>query len=162
MNVSDSEDQKKPAKVLPEAFRNNIWKKGQKSANPGGRPKGVAAKVKELVGDSGEDVLTFFHRVMIGEEKGFKSGDRIDAGKELLARGFGKPVDIQAHFGVNDESAEDLKALASDALLKLASAVSGKPLPPSTETLDVLPSQGASQAQGTNTPGKAEKPPEDR
>jgi hypothetical protein len=87
-----------------------------KSGNPGGRPKGIAARVKELVGNDGEKALKVLwdiatgkltitqHAVMTGAPyqatPGFR--DRREAIKELLDRGFGKPrepVDLTTRDG---------------------------------------------------------------
>ncbi len=87
-----------------------------KSGNPGGRPKGIAARVKELVGEDGEKGLKILwaiatgklaitqHALMTGvpyqATPGFK--DRREALKELFDRGFGKPrepVDLTTRDG---------------------------------------------------------------
>ncbi len=58
------------------------------SGNPGGRPKGLSRRVRELVGDDGQAVAEFMLSVM--EDDHARTADRIDAGKWLADRGFGK------------------------------------------------------------------------
>lgn len=66
------------------------WKPGQ-SGNPGGRPKGLAAYIREHTLD-GRDLADFLIRVLAGAQ-GFKGADRIKACEILLNRGFGiQPV----------------------------------------------------------------------
>ena len=60
------------------------------SGNPGGRPKGLARRVRELVGDSGELILEFMVEVL-GDETA-RTSDRLEAAKWLADRGFGKAV----------------------------------------------------------------------
>ena len=63
------------------------WKKGQ-SGNPGGRPKGLASRVRELVGDDANAILEVFSQIATDPKA--KVSDRIAAGRELLDRGWGK------------------------------------------------------------------------
>lgn len=63
------------------------WKAGQ-SGNPGGRPKGIAAKAREL-GDKALDVL----REALSDND---ARTRIAAAKEILDRGYGKAVQMTA------------------------------------------------------------------
>lgn len=77
-------------------------------ANPGGRPRGLARKVREILGeDDGETIARFWAAVMSGEivtistdpetgarvEERTKVGvkDRIEVSKLLAERGWGKP-----------------------------------------------------------------------
>lgn len=63
------------------------WIKGQ-SGNPGGRPKGIAAKAREHT-DKALDVLV----------EGMADEDprvRVAAAKEVLDRGWGKPLTMTA------------------------------------------------------------------
>lgn len=78
-----------------------------KSGNPGGRPKGLARKVREVLGeDDGEALARFWAGVLSGEiltitqdangnrvEERTKVSvkDRIDVSKLLAERGWGKP-----------------------------------------------------------------------
>ncbi len=84
------------------------WKPGQ-SGNPGGRPKGIAAKAREHT-DSALQVLV----------DGLSDEDprvKIAAAKEILDRGFGKPVSMTADVTRKlDELDDDTLGAAIDAL----------------------------------------------
>lgn len=58
------------------------------SGNPGGRPKGAAAKARELLGNDPSKILTAFLAIVTDETA--KDSDRIAAGREILDRGWGK------------------------------------------------------------------------
>jgi Family of unknown function (DUF5681) len=60
------------------------------SGNPGGRPKGLARRVRELVGENGELILQFMVQVL-GDERA-RTADRLEAARWLADRGFGKSV----------------------------------------------------------------------
>ena len=60
------------------------------SGNPGGRPKGLARRVRELVGDSGESIVQFMVDVL-GDDSA-RTADRLEAAKWLADGGFGKAV----------------------------------------------------------------------
>lgn len=78
------------------------------TGNPGGRPKGIASKVRELFDDDdGETIIRFLQGVMAGEvvtiNVDAKNGaqtrsyakanvkERLEAAKLLMERGWGKP-----------------------------------------------------------------------
>ena len=88
------------------------------SGNPGGRPKGLSRRVRELVGEDGRAIAEYMSSVM--EDDRARTADRIDAGEWLADRGFGKaPLVVTA--GVTAEhllqdyfrklSLEDLEAM---------------------------------------------------
>lgn len=93
------------------------FKKGQ-SGNPGGRPKGLAARAREHT-DKALEVLS----------SALSDGDakvRIAAAKELLDRGFGKAVAMTADVtGKLDDIDDDTLDSAIDAL-RAAVGASGK------------------------------------
>ena len=60
------------------------------SGNPGGRPKGLARRVRELVGDNGAVIADFMLGVMLDDRE--RTRDRLDAARFLADRGWGKPV----------------------------------------------------------------------
>jgi hypothetical protein len=58
------------------------------SGNPGGRPRGLGRRVRELVGDDGHEIAELMFCVMHDERA--RTVDRIEAAKWLADRGFGK------------------------------------------------------------------------
>ena len=101
------------------------------SGNPGGRPKGLSRRVRELVGDDGHEIADFMLSVM--NDKHARTTDRIEAGKWLANRGFGTaPLVIDA--GMSPEhvlqdflsklSFEDLRTMR--AILKKCSSDSAE------------------------------------
>lgn len=86
------------------------------SGNPGGRPKGLARRVRELVGSDGEVIANFMLKVMNDETA--RTADRLEAGRWLADRGFGRAVqtfdiDVTPSWSVDIThlSTSDLKAL---------------------------------------------------
>ncbi len=71
------------------------WQPGQ-SGNPSGRPKGIAAQARELIGNDPTELLSVF--LEIAYDPSAKPADRRAAAESLLDRAFGKapsyaPVD---------------------------------------------------------------------
>lgn len=67
-----------------------------KSGNPSGRPKGIAAKAREIIGNDPTELLTVF--LEIAYDPAAKPADRKAAAEALLDRAYGKapsyaPVD---------------------------------------------------------------------
>ena len=58
------------------------------SGNPGGRPKGLGRRVRELVGDDGDAIVQFMVAVMRDQRQ--RTRDRLEAARWLTDRGFGK------------------------------------------------------------------------
>ena len=86
------------------------------SGNPGGRPKGLTRRVRELVGDDGEAIAAFMYEVMADDAA--RTGDRLEAARWLGDRGFGRAVqaldiDVSPHpaIDITTISTDDLRAL---------------------------------------------------
>src|SRR5260221_5452738 len=88
------------------------------SGNPGGRPRGLSRRVRELVGEDGEAIVSYMVSVMADEKA--RAADRLEAAKWLADRGFGRSVqtmdlDITARPAIDltKLSIEDLEALVA-------------------------------------------------
>ena len=83
------------------------WKPGR-SANPGGRPKGVRALVSRRT-HAGKDILLFWHNVMCGMIP-CRTADRVKASELLAERLWGKPVatEVQLRLDAEQGAALDL------------------------------------------------------
>ena len=58
--------------------------------SPGGRPKGLARRVKEEFGHDGAGLVSFLAGVVADTEA--KTTDRLEAARILLERGWGRPA----------------------------------------------------------------------
>lgn len=69
------------------------WQPGQ-SGNPGGRPKGLARRIREEVGNDGSRLV----KVVIGvlDDESASRRDRLEAASWLADRAFGKPAQVIA------------------------------------------------------------------
>ena len=105
------------------------WKPGQ-SGNPSGRPK-KSPEMKDLerrCRESAEDALRLLLELVNDEDAPRR--DRLYAAREILDRGFGKPVDRQAVLnltgpseGAATLSRQQLEAIAAGALEQEAAQV---------------------------------------
>jgi hypothetical protein len=89
------------------------------SGNPGGRPKGLARRVRELVGDDGHEIIEFMFETMNNHK--VRMADRLEAAAWLADRGFGK-----AELAINLEVGHpglDLRKLSTSDLEALVGIV---------------------------------------
>ena len=92
------------------------------SGNPGGRPKGLSRRVRELGGEDGEAIAKYMLSVMNDERA--RTADRIEAGKWLANRGFGTaPLVIEA--GVTPE--QSVAGLLQQVLARGSASDAGDP-----------------------------------
>jgi len=97
--------------------------KGAASPNPGGRPA-VIRDLREAARGYSTEALETLAKVMRDEEAG--PAARVAAAKELLDRGFGKPVqavDVGVKMDVGQTAAEVLMRLTEQARAAKAAAV---------------------------------------
>ncbi len=80
------------------------------SGNPGGRPKGLTRRVRELVGDDGTAIAEFMYSVMADE--GSRTADRLEAARWLADRGFGRPPQ-DVELAMKGQEALDVHAFAA-------------------------------------------------
>ena len=80
------------------------------SGNPGGRPKGLSRRVRELVGDDGTAIADFMYAVMVDE--GARTSDSLEAARWLADRGFGRsPQDVE--LALKAQEGVDVHAFAA-------------------------------------------------
>jgi hypothetical protein len=126
----------------PDPSPGHRWKPGQ-SGNPGGRPKGLERKVRELV--DFDRIVAFLADVALGTGvgAGAKMRDRIEAAKLLCDRGFGKArqtVDIAADVNSSGLAGIDVTRMDAITLKLLIDAVDGSILPSGApDVIDVGP-----------------------
>lgn len=98
-----------------------------RSGNPGGRPRGLARRVQELVGDSGEAIAAFMYDVMSDERA--RTTDRLDAARWLADRGFGRAV-LAVDVGSTQEAWSDfIKRLSTEDLQTILAILDRYPEP---------------------------------
>jgi len=74
---------------------------GNEESRRGGRPKGLAKRIREMVGDDPGRVANVLFDILENQSGRERSSDRIAAAREILDRGWGKAP--QAHTGENGE-----------------------------------------------------------
>ena len=88
------------------------------SGNPGGRPKGLTRRVRELVGDDGTAIAEFMHAVMVDDAE--RTTDRLEAARWLADRGFGRPPQ-DVELALKAQEGVDVHAFAAFAARYLSS-----------------------------------------
>lgn len=107
------------------------------SGNPGGRPRGFVAAIRDATND-GEELVTFVLKVFRGESIGTGKGaqrprlaDRLAAATWLADRGFGRPIQAVENT-VRTEWTYDLSRLTDDELAQFKVLVEKVELPSTT------------------------------
>lgn len=103
------------------------WRKGEPSANPGGRPSGVRERIRQMT-HGGEDILLFLQGLVIGREKATMNV-RLDAARELGNRLWGRPVDTTVQIEANSQNAAARLDLPPNILESIAQLASPDPTP---------------------------------
>ena len=83
------------------------------SGNPGGRPKGLARRVRELVGHDGSAIVEYMFAVLSDESE--RTADRMEAARWLADRGFGRAVQ-GLEIEVGQQPSVDLTVLSTEDL----------------------------------------------
>src|SRR3954469_14083584 len=96
----------------------HLWKPAQ-SGNPGGKPMGLARRVREAT-NQGQRIIDIFTDILEGRIKS-TARDRIEAGRWLADRGFGKVPETFLAGALPEELKETVAQLTADQLLALAS-----------------------------------------
>ena len=84
------------------------------SGNPGGRPKGLAALIRQKVGDSGEKLVTIAFK--IANDNSALDKDRLTAIGWLADHGFGKPlqaIELDARLGGSVSLAQSVDSMTT-------------------------------------------------
>lgn len=115
-----ADDLEKPTKSRPVVLRDEKGRllKGGANMNPGGRPKGLANRIREQTNNLEEQI-----QVMIEFSTGKRkctARDMQEAIKWLADRGFGRAVETQAQIQLDSETSQAAADLSTDQLLELA------------------------------------------
>ena len=111
--TQNTENSMKTTRVVGRPFLKGV------SGNPGGRPRGLAAYVRENT-DGGEEIVQLMVGILRGNVIGGqvpKIRDRMDAATWLADRAFGKAVaqvetkSLNVDMGLNEISTEELLEL---------------------------------------------------
>jgi hypothetical protein len=85
------------------------------SGKPGGRPRSLARKTRELVGEDGEPLVRLWLSIALDESQ--RTRDRLDASRLLADRGWGRAVDVKVPdddpLGIEDARERLAKKLAA-------------------------------------------------
>jgi hypothetical protein len=124
----------KKAGKIPKGFK--PWKPGE-SGNPGGRPKGLMTLVREKSSDGDEivEILLSIARGTLSVRVGDSDfpptvKERMEAIRELLDRGWGRPTESLEIAGIADRPVTVEVGLAREKLFsRIAALVSAVPAP---------------------------------
>jgi hypothetical protein len=92
-----------------------------RSGNPGGRPRGLARSVRELVGDDGLAIVEFWLSVM--NDTSAKTSDRLKPSQLIADRGWGRvsgAVVLDDEEADNDADIEEASEFFRSEVLRLA------------------------------------------
>jgi hypothetical protein len=123
-----------PVKVGSKPFRDAKGRllKGAPVLNPGGRPRGLAARLRAETKD-GQQIIDVFKKIALGQLRA-TTRDRLDAARWIAERMWGKTPDVVITGTMSPEQQAIASELTREQLLSLASAT-GR-LPASAETVD--------------------------
>jgi hypothetical protein len=131
--VSDPEktdQQVGPTPVKPPRDERGRILKGH-SLNPGGRPKSLSARIRQDLGGDGQSVVERLRGIWDGSVPGFGPRERLEAGKILLDRGWGRAPETQIQIQAEASDIEGAAEIAGEALSELAGYL-GDPADPPT------------------------------
>lgn len=100
-----------------EVLKRNQFKKGQPSANPSGRPKGIYDAAREITGD-GIKALTVLLDIAEGRIAA-SARDRTQAAVELLNRAYGKAPEAHVQLAPDSDTKDDLLQLSLEQIRAL-------------------------------------------
>lgn len=106
----------------------HLWRPGQ-SGNPGGRPKGLAARIRET--NSPERLATAFEE--IAYDPNTSARDRMEALRWLGERGYGKTPEVTLVGAMTEEQRDAAAELSRDQLLALIDTGPAPALPSQIE-----------------------------
>lgn len=103
------------AQTIRKRGGNPLWKKGGPSPNPAGRPA-MLPDLREAARSYSGEALATLHKIM--SDDAAPPAARVTAAKEILDRGFGKPVqavDVGVKMDMGQTAAEVLMRLTERA-----------------------------------------------
>ena len=139
-------DPQKPVATGPQRDAKGRLLPGQ-TLNRGGRPKGLAARVREAVGE-GADIVEFFARVLRDERASTK--DRIEAGKWLADRGWGRALETSVNVDATGTEAGALAAGMADATLEALARQLAPSKATGMATVTLLPAGNPAETHGNS------------
>lgn len=113
---------------------------GSANLNPGGRPKGLALRIRELTNNL-SDQINRMVAISQGEVKAASVRDQIEATKWLAERSFGKAPETHLVGAMGEEQRDAVAELTRDQLLALVETTLDTVLLPSQTTIDIEPTE---------------------